>query len=642
MMTDIDNEAERLLEEGNHLFDNEQYEEACKKYEEVTQIHGRLFAEGDELFDNEQHEEACKKYEEVTQILADYVYAAYFAWSDALLKMKDYSQAIEKIRITVEKKVTFEAGYLQWFFILCEIKQYDEAHKKLDELIRIDPNNGENYSLKALLYRIQGNYKIAKEIVKKALKIYQECIAVSGIEKRQNINLIEGYTGWYFSYGKDVCRYLGYFDNTLDKAEKIFIQGLHFDSNNIGILIQLVDLYIQKTEQEFNQNSSIYWSKARQIYYKSVDLLKKSLDDHETPNKLCQLGKLYLIMEEVEESEKYFKKALEKDIESPETNQALAFLYSKKEDFSQAIEYYQRALKIDHDLLNTRSNLGEAYLKSTQLTKAEIEYKRVLKVTDYHVESHIGLGEVYLAMGDEGESDFYSQAIKHFDKAIKISNEQEGSKVLNKKELSGIQYLKGYTKIKIYENSVGIKDEKLLLDALKFFEECVTNNPENHKGSRAIEKLEKQKEMARNQNFPSRFAMRVILIPSGVIFCLTNMVFWLSFWPSGLSFWPFCYINNQNISQPSPQPTKTPIPQASPKSKDPTQPQTKVAENKTSEPTKINTTEYFLLTFSSLTFALISLYLPQLLKLKISGTGIELEKGSVDQAKVPTSLDIKR
>ena len=404
-----------------------------------------------------------------------------------------------------------------------------------------------------------------------------------------------------------------------------------------------MDLYIQEIKQNSSEEYSHYWINVRQYYYNALNLLKTSLEKQETSNTLYQLGKLYLNMEEVDEAEVYFKKVLDKNSESLEleleTNQALGFLYSKKEDFSQAIQYYQRALKIDPDLLNTRSNLGEAYLKSKQLTKAEIEYKKVLKVTDYHVESHIGLGEVYLAMGDEGESDLYSQAIKHFDKAIKISNEQEGSKILNKKELSGIQYLKGYTKIKIYENSVGIKDEKLLLDALKFFEECVTNNPENHQGSRAIEKLKKQKEIARNQNFPSRFAMYIILIPSGLIFLLTNIVFWLSFLPS-------FYVNNQNnkvsVSQPSPQPTKIPIPNASPQSKDPTQPQTKVAESKTSEPTKINTTEYFLLSFSSLTFALISLYLPQLLKLKISGTGIELEKGSVDQAKIPTSLDIKR
>ena len=89
--------------------------------------------------------------------------------------------------------------------------------------------------------------------------------------------------------------------------------------------------------------------------------------------------------------------------------------------------------------------------------------------------------------------------------------------------------------------------------------------------------------------------MYIILIPSGLIFLLTNIVFWLSFLPS-------FYVNNQNnkvsVSQPSPQPTKIPIPNASPQSKDPTQPQTKVAESKTSEPTKINTTEYFLLSFS--------------------------------------------
>ena len=140
------------------------------------------------------------------------------------------------------------------------------------------------------------------------------------------------------------------------------------------------------------------------------------------------------------------------------------------------------------------------------------------------------------------------------------------------------------------------------------------------------------------QSFTNVFGAGIIWFSSILILGITNLVFWQPF----LS-------NNQNnkvsVSQPSPQPIKTPKPNTSPNSKNPTQSQTKIAVNKTSEPNRINTTEYFLLTFGSLTFSLISLYLPQLLKLKIGGTGIEIEKSSIDQIKtsqIPTSLGIKK
>jgi hypothetical protein len=241
-------------------------------------------------------------------------------------------------------------------------------------------------------------------------------------------------------------------------------------------------------------------------------------------------------------------------------------------------------------------------------------------------------------MGDEGESDLYSQAIKHFDKAIKISNEQEGSKILNKKELSGIYYLRGYARVKIYENPVGIKDSHLLLEVQGDFAKCIDKDPENYKGITAHKKLEKQMEIQTIQSFTTVFGSGIIWFSSILILGITNLVFWQPF----LS-------NNQNnkvsVSQPSPQPTQIPKPNASPNSKNSTQSQTKIAVNKTSEPNRINTTEYFLLTFGSLTFSLISLYLPQLLKLKIGGTGIEIEKSSIDQIKtsqIPTSLGIKK
>lgn len=55
---------------------------------------------------------------------------------------------------------------------------------------------------------------------------------------------------------------------------------------------------------------------------------------------------------------------------------------------------------------------------------------------------------------------------------------------------------------------------------------------------------------------------------------------------------------------------------------------------------RLDAMQHTLLTFGSLTFMVISRYLPQLLKLKIAG--IELEKSAVDQIKVTGSLGISK
>jgi tetratricopeptide (TPR) repeat protein len=426
--------------------------------------------------------------------------------------------------------------------------------------------------------------------------------------------------------------------NDLDRAEKQYKKGLEIDPNNIDILINLVNFYLNKKEQGLDDGSPSCWVKARQYYLKARNFLKDELNKLEDAETLLNLAKLHLSMDEYEEAESYLLKALEKDSGVADIYTSLATLSVSKENFREAANYFKKALKIAPDDLDVWSNLAQAYLKLKQLSQAESEYRKILSIAPCHVESHIGLGEVYIEMGDEGESDLYSQAIKHFDKAIKISNEREGSKILNKKELSGIYYLRGYARVKIYENPVGIKDSYLLLEAQGDFAKCIDKDPENYKGITAHKKLEKQMEIQTIQSFTTVFGSGIIWFSSILILGITNLVFWQPF----LS-------NNQNnkvsVSQPSPQPIKTPKPNASPNSKNSTQSQTKIGVNKTSEPNRINTTEYFLLTFGSLTFSLISLYLPQLLKLKIGGTGIEIEKSSIDQIKtsqIPTSLGIKK
>jgi tetratricopeptide (TPR) repeat protein len=147
-------------------------------------------------------------------------------------------------------------------------------------------------------------------------------------------------------------------------------------------------------------------------------------------------------MDESQEAESYLLKALEKDRDVADIYTSLGTLSVSKENFREASNYFNKALKIALDDLDIWSKLAEAYLKLKQLSQAESEYRKILGIAPCHVESHIGLGEVYIEMGDEGESDLYSQAIKHFDKAIKISNERKVSKMLN-------QYLSQITRVQL-------------------------------------------------------------------------------------------------------------------------------------------------------------------------------------------------
>jgi tetratricopeptide (TPR) repeat protein len=475
----------------------------------------------------------------------------------------------------------------------------------------------------AFLYWKQGAYKEARKKWNTAAKVYKRL--QSKAEQDKNAD-------HFFTYGM-ILQIL----NDLDRAEKQYKKGLEIEPNNISILTQLVNFYLDKKEQELDDGSPSCWVQARQYYLKARNLLQDKLKKLEDTETLLNLAQIHLSMDEHQEAENYLLKALEKDSDVADIYTSLGTLSVRKDKFRKATEYFKKALKIAPDDLDVWSNLAEAYLKLKQLSQAETEYRKILGIAPCHVESHIGLGEVYIEMAQESEVDLYSQAIRHFTKAISISKNAEGSKQLSKKELAEVQYSRAYASVQLYENSTVTKDEKLLSEALKDFQNCVKNDPEHYKGRRATEKLQKQTNILRTQNLFQGIGTSFILLPSLLILVLTQWFFWKPFFVQESNL-----ANHQYLTE-SPKATSN-VDKQTPSKNKPKQPIN--PPEKIVQPTnKINTTEYFLLTFGSLTFSLISLYLPQLLKLKIGGTGIEIEKISIDQIKtsqIPTSLGIKK
>ncbi len=240
-------------------------------------------------------------------------------------------------------------------------------------------------------------------------------------------------------------------------------------------------------------------------------------------------------------------------------------------------------------------------------------YKKILGITQEHIESHIGLGEVYTAMGEaDGDGDIYEQAVSHFNEAINLSQSQRGSKRLKKKELAAVFYSRGYARVQLYEASKTTRDESLLNKALQDFKDCSKNDTRHYKAKRALEKIKKKSRDFQPQRLMEKLGPAAIFFFSIIVFSLAQYGFF------------FAQTNQPEKSAN----TVTSVAQ------------TKPPEKSTNTAKLLDTTNYTLLTFGSLGFMAVALYLPQILKLKI-GT-VELEKSAVDQIKTSVELGIRR
>ena len=539
------NYADAYFKWGNVLADLKRYEEAIEKYQKAIDIEANYAIAynnwGAALADLKKYEEAIEKYQKVIEIDPNYA-NAHYNWGIALAGLKKYEEAIEKFRKAIDIEANYAIAYNNWGIALIKLKRYEEAIEKYQKVIKIDPNYANaHYNWGNALGDLK-RYKEAIEKYQKAIQtdadytyaynniayyLWKQGKYKASYEKWENARNVFEQTKQKAkdSNNADYFYYFGYMLHgvfgELNEAEKIYNEGLELDHNHIDILTGLVNLYLEKKDEDTEEKTTAHW-KAWELYKKAEGILKDQLNTAEDALTFLQLGQLHLTMEEYAEAERYLQDALEKDRESAEPYTYLGVLYTRKEDFKMAVQYFESALRRDPDNLTIRSNLAEAYLKAELMYKAEVEYKKILKITLGHVESHLGLGEVYTAMGDAEDEDMYDQAIYHFTEGIKIAQSKKGSKILRKKELAAVLYSRGYARVKLYEASKTIRDESLLHDALKDFKDCFHTDQDHHKARRAKEKIEKMHSRYSPQRLTERVGPLVISLPSLTVFILTQ------------------------------------------------------------------------------------------------------------------------
>jgi tetratricopeptide (TPR) repeat protein len=619
---------------GWALFDQRKFSEAIEKYRQASELMDNpaeaYYCWGQALVNQRRYGEAIECYMNALQADPDYV-AAYVAWGWALHSQEKYDEAIEQYKKAIERPPEYAPAHNNWGFALAAQQKYDEAVAEYEKALDLNPKDP--YTCLGL-----GNALDAQGRHEEAIAVYQQAIEhnESFAYASHNIAACLWNRGQYGAGRKaweearevyekakhskenrndpDFFRYYGsvlhQFLWDLAKSEEVLLEGLKIDPDDTGVLSALISLYLDRHdepppkgnkggrwrplyrffrrrqpspgEDTSGDRPPHYW-KARKYFLKAERILKQRLATYEDSASLRELGDLYLMMREYDEAETHLEKALKKDPKSPAAYVSLGVLCSRKEDFRPAVQYFEGAYGQDPNDLDAWSNLAEAYLKLNpkelkQIEKAEREFRKILQIAPEHIDSLIGLGEVYTAMAEVGEKDFYQDGIKRYSEAIRLATAGKGSKHLKTRDLAAVYYSCGYARVKLYEASKPFGDESLLKDALEDFRQCADRDPGHCKAERARDQLEKRRRPFSRRWFEEKVARWLVLVPSLFVLVMTQLTFFFGV-----------------------PPLQKPIQVAS----------------------------YITLTFGSLIFVVVGIFLPEIQKLK--GAGIELEKGTVTQ-----------
>jgi len=514
------------------------------------------------------------------------------AWAGALLNLHRASEAHKKFEEAASKSREVETNmadvYYSWGITLCDLDYVEEGIRHYRKAVEQHPEHAYAYHNLAYYRERQGRYKESWAYWESAWRAYKN--GLPNAKREHNSD--------FFYYFGCVLNKLGRVE-----AENTLLGGLELHPYHTGILAGLVDLYLeQKEELVLSDNKpdrerrALAQASARHYFRIAEELL---LEEEKRNGPIVapyfELAQLYLAMERYDKAKEYGQKALEQEGATAEEHNLMGVVQTRKEDYKGAIDSFLESLLLDPQNLTVRSNLAEAYLNAGLPDKAEEEYQKILNVTENHIEAQIGMGQVYLTKAEgkkEGstestEPDFFDDAVHYFARAVELGKNEpcSASSRMKPKKWAALYYSIGYTRVKMYSASRGIKDESLLRRALGDFKLCLKNDPEHYKARRAKKKIAEKLRPLSPERLMEKLGPAAIFLASTFVFAYTQ----------------FAFLHSGKISDP---------------------------------------VLYSSLTFGSLVLMIAGLYLPRLLKLKVAG--IELEKSTVDQITTSSTFEISK
>lgn len=302
---------------------------------------------------------------------------------EALLKQKQYSQALNSFKQAVESKEDYVAAYVKYGDVLVTLRNYEKAIEQYKHVLGLTPNNVNVLNKLASTYRKNGQFEKTEETYKKALEINPGSFDTKkglGDLYRQQKNYDQAIKYYNDALAvradSDTGVSLGWTyleDGQLDEAKSEFNNVLATDPYNSEAYLGFGDVYSERGLKEM-------------ALEKYRDGLARTQDNQ----LLIKLGKRIV--------------ELQKEQASIETRFTLATAYEEEHIYSAAIDQYEKILDYSQAPAEKREaykGLGDSYVKKTDYPKAKRYYKKGLELS----ESDVQKLSFYkgLLQADEGE-----------------------------------------------------------------------------------------------------------------------------------------------------------------------------------------------------------------------------------------------
>jgi tetratricopeptide (TPR) repeat protein len=343
------------------------------------------------FLDAERYEEALDNFTRAVD-LDTTAYVCYYNKGRTYRYLDRPSDAIEYYNAALELNGAFYSCVLSRGVAHYFNRQYDRALDDFKRALELNPLNEQPYYELGNVYANMNQIEGAPYDLPQSVHYYRKCISL-GI---RNLNF-----EWVVNSFRDLLNL--YTEGDLGDVD------LEDFFSYYSLILDGIQMMSDESIEESAFEAVRKFEEASRIYPANSDAY-------------FLIGTIYSIALEYDSAVSYYRKALEKEPESPILNFQTGVMLQNSGRNAEAVQYYDRAIERHATYYDALVCRGVVHCAAGDFVKALADFERAIELNPDDPQPYINCGDMYADLQDmDGENIDYDMALHFFTEALKLS-----------------------------------------------------------------------------------------------------------------------------------------------------------------------------------------------------------------------------